>query len=141
MYIFFRLLGYFRQHHFSLQIMHPVATQKKLQLSQKSKICHLLRSEFESHLTAGFITSMSSCFEYCNGCNEYRQLCIYACCIFREKYVPLTTRTLIRHLIQHKHSQNKESIDDFHQFAARLDSAVIKKYHGIFQDLKARILS
>ena len=55
---------------------------------------------------------------------------------FREKYIPITRRSIIRHLMEEEYFLNIEEKRMFEDFAVGLDTAIVNKYHGVLQDVK-----
>ena len=56
----------------------------------------------------------------------------------REKFIPITRRSLIRHLLEKDNFLNDEEKRKFEDFALALDSAIVNKYHGVLQELKVK---
>ena len=57
------------------------------------------------------------------------------CVVCRERYIPITRRSVIRLLTQDEGLLSEEEKKQFHEFALALDSAIVSKYHGILQEL------
>lgn len=73
----------------------------------------------------------------CNISVSYPQPeCIY--CFFRERFIPITRRSIVRHLIEEKDFLSEDEKKKYEDFALALDSAIVNKYHGILQELKVR---
>ena len=56
--------------------------------------------------------------------------------LFREKYIPITRRSMVRHLMQEEKMLTEEEVEGFESFALALDSAIVNRYHGLLQELK-----
>ncbi|XP_067651664.1 transmembrane protein 143-like [Haliotis asinina] len=56
--------------------------------------------------------------------------------LYRERYIPITRRSVIRHLMQEEDFLTDEEKRKFDDFALALDSAIVNKYHGVLQELK-----
>lgn len=56
--------------------------------------------------------------------------------ICRERYIPITRKSIIRFLMEEKDFLTDEEKKAFHDFALALDSAIVNKYHSILQELK-----
>ena len=54
----------------------------------------------------------------------------------REKFIPITRRSVIRHLMQEKNFLTEKEQKDFEKLALALDAAIINRHHDILQDLK-----
>lgn len=60
-----------------------------------------------------------------------------SCVVFdREKYIPITRRTLIRRIIEERDLLTPLEQRKFDEFAVALDSAIVQEYHGVLNDLK-----
>ncbi|XP_062566890.1 transmembrane protein 143-like [Saccostrea cucullata] len=56
--------------------------------------------------------------------------------LYREKYIPITRRTLIRRVIEEKNCLTVQEQRKFDEFAIALDSAIVQEYHGVLNELK-----
>ena len=56
--------------------------------------------------------------------------------ISRERYIPITRRSIIRYLVEQERFFSEEEKKKFEDFALALDSAIVNKYHGVLQELK-----
>ncbi|XP_048750312.1 transmembrane protein 143-like [Ostrea edulis] len=56
--------------------------------------------------------------------------------LYREKYIPITRRTLIRRIIEEKNLLTAQEQRKFDEFAIALDSAIVQEYHGVLNELK-----
>ncbi|KAH9503543.1 hypothetical protein Btru_068153 [Bulinus truncatus] len=56
--------------------------------------------------------------------------------VYRERYVPITRQSLLRHLLQEKNFFTEYELKTFPSFVLALDSTLINKYQGILQSLK-----
>ncbi|XP_041377097.1 transmembrane protein 143-like [Gigantopelta aegis] len=56
--------------------------------------------------------------------------------LYKERYIPITRRSVIRHLMQQEDFLNDKERKIFDDFALALDAAIVNKYHGILQELK-----
>ena len=56
--------------------------------------------------------------------------------MFRERFIPLTTKTLLRYIIQEKNLINPNDSKKFQHLAATLDNTIIKKYNNILHEMK-----
>ncbi|XP_076470686.1 transmembrane protein 143-like [Babylonia areolata] len=56
--------------------------------------------------------------------------------LYRERYIPITRRSIIRMLMEQDDLLTGEEKKCFDDFALALDSAIVNKYHGILQQLK-----
>ena len=63
-------------------------------------------------------------------------ICIIFCLIYRERYIPVTRKSIIRYLVEQEKFFNDEEKKKFEEFALALDSAIVNKYHGVLQELK-----
>lgn len=67
---------------------------------------------------------------------------IHLLCAFdREKYIPITRRTLIRRIIEERDLLTPLEQRKFDEFAVALDSAIVQEYHGVLNDLKVGLQS
>ncbi|KAK6185030.1 hypothetical protein SNE40_007356 [Patella caerulea] len=57
--------------------------------------------------------------------------------LYRERYIPITRRSVIRHIMEEEEFLTEEEKKKFEDFALALDSALVNKYHGILQELKS----
>ncbi len=60
---------------------------------------------------------------------------------FREKFIPITRRSVIRHLMQEKDFLNEREQKEFERLALALDAAIVNRHHDILQDLKVIVVS
>lgn len=56
--------------------------------------------------------------------------------MYRERYIPITRLSIIRHLMEEKDFLTVEEKKDFEEFAFSLDSAIVNKYKGVLQEIK-----
>ncbi|CAL1547550.1 unnamed protein product [Lymnaea stagnalis] len=56
--------------------------------------------------------------------------------LYRERYIPITRQSIIRHLLQEKNFFADSELKTFSTFVIALDSALVNKYHTILQELK-----
>lgn len=56
--------------------------------------------------------------------------------LYREKYIPITRRTLIRRIMEERDLLTPLEQRKFDEFAVALDSAIVQEYHGVLNDLK-----
>ncbi|KAL8603060.1 hypothetical protein ACOMHN_015625 [Nucella lapillus] len=56
--------------------------------------------------------------------------------LYRERYIPITRRSIIRLLMEQEEFLTAEEKKKFDDFALALDSAIVNKYHSILQQLK-----
>lgn len=63
-------------------------------------------------------------------------MCIFYDHVYREKYIPITRRTLIRRIIEEKNLLTAQEQRKFDEFAIALDSAIVQEYHGVLNELK-----
>ncbi|ESO98305.1 hypothetical protein LOTGIDRAFT_231385 [Lottia gigantea] len=56
--------------------------------------------------------------------------------LYKERYIPITRRSIIRRLVEKEQFLNDEEKRKFTDLALALDSAIVNKYHGILQELK-----
>lgn len=56
---------------------------------------------------------------------------------YKERYIPITRHSIIRHLIQHKDFLTDEEQKIFPDFTLAIDTALVNKYNIILQELKA----
>ncbi|KAK3778074.1 hypothetical protein RRG08_044690 [Elysia crispata] len=57
--------------------------------------------------------------------------------VYKERYIPITRHSIIRHLIQHKDFLTDAEKKIFPDFALAIDTALVNKYNTILQQLKA----
>ncbi|XP_052232684.1 transmembrane protein 143-like isoform X1 [Dreissena polymorpha] len=55
---------------------------------------------------------------------------------FRERYIPLTRKSVIRQLMQKEDFLTAEEKKYYEDFTLSLDSAIVNKYNGVLQELK-----
>ena len=55
---------------------------------------------------------------------------------FREKFIPITRRSVMRHLMQEPGFLSEQELEHFEHFALALDSAIVNRYHYLLQELK-----
>ncbi|KAL3858773.1 hypothetical protein ACJMK2_009026 [Sinanodonta woodiana] len=56
--------------------------------------------------------------------------------VYRERYIPITRRSIVRHLIAEKDFLTQDEKKFFTDFAVALDSAIVNRYHGVLQEVK-----
>lgn len=54
----------------------------------------------------------------------------------KEKFIPLTRRSLLRFLMQENNSLTDEELRHFEKFSTALDAAIINRYYGLLHELK-----
>ncbi|KAJ8302759.1 hypothetical protein KUTeg_019155 [Tegillarca granosa] len=59
--------------------------------------------------------------------------------MYRERYIPITRLSIIRHLMEEKDFLTVEEKKDFEEFAFSLDSAIVNKYKGVLQEIKVSV--
>ncbi|XP_060553523.1 transmembrane protein 143-like isoform X2 [Ruditapes philippinarum] len=55
---------------------------------------------------------------------------------YRERFIQVTRKSIIRHLMQKKDFLTQEELKVYEDFALALDTAIVNKYHGVLQELK-----
>ena len=55
---------------------------------------------------------------------------------FRERFIPLSRRSLIRELMQEDNFLSEAERRRFDEFAVALDTAINRQYHGVLSELK-----
>jgi hypothetical protein len=55
---------------------------------------------------------------------------------FRERFIPITRRSIIRHLMQEEGVLIDAERKIFEKFALALDGALTNRYHGTLEELK-----
>ncbi|KAL4234299.1 hypothetical protein ACF0H5_005950 [Mactra antiquata] len=55
---------------------------------------------------------------------------------YRERYIPITRRSVVRHIMMKEDYLTKEELKCYETFALALDTAIVNKYHGVLQELK-----
>ncbi|CAC5387348.1 unnamed protein product [Mytilus coruscus] len=57
--------------------------------------------------------------------------------LYKERYIPITRQSLIRLLVEEKAFLSESEKKIYTDFALGLDSAIVNKYHGILNEIKA----